>query len=73
LRILSTLLLIMLAAIPSMEAKSATAQCRKRCVVEYKFCLNRSTTKQARRECKVLEKTCKGTCGGGARSAGRAH
>ncbi len=56
------LALVALSATPAVEAKSAKAQCNDRCQVQYRFCLNRSTTKQGKRQCKVDRSKCHLTC-----------
>jgi hypothetical protein len=55
--------LIVLAAVPAGDAKSVKAQCTDRCQVQYKFCLNRTTTQKGRSQCKVERKQCHGSCG----------
>jgi hypothetical protein len=55
--------LVLLAAVPAGDAKSVKAQCTDRCQVNYKFCLNRTTTAKGRSQCKVERKNCHGTCG----------
>ena len=53
--------LALLLAAPAF-AKSPKSQCKDRCKTEYKFCLNRSTTKNAKKSCKKDRKLCKGNC-----------
>jgi hypothetical protein len=53
--------LILTVAIPEAFA-SGKGQCKTRCDSSYQFCVNRSTTKQARKSCKVDRKLCKRTC-----------
>ena len=47
---------------PLMKAASKKGECKNRCDSSYQFCLNRSTTKQAKKACKLDRKTCKRTC-----------
>jgi hypothetical protein len=54
--------LVLLMVVPELESKSVKAQCTDRCQVNYKFCLNRTTTKKGRSQCKVERKNCHGTC-----------
>jgi len=54
--------LILAVAAPSAHAASKKAQCKNRCDSNYQFCMNRSTTKQAKKSCKADRKNCKGTC-----------
>ena len=58
--ILSALILCL--AVPAAEAAGNKGECKSRCDTNYQFCLNRSTTKQARKSCKVDRKTCKKSC-----------
>ncbi len=55
--------LILALTLPAAEATSPRAQCQDRCGGQYRFCLNRSHTKQARKSCKVDRKGCKSQCG----------
>jgi hypothetical protein len=55
--------LVFLMAVPAGDAKSVKSQCMDRCQVNYKFCLNRATTKNGQRQCKAERKNCHGTCG----------
>lgn len=55
--------LVFLTAVPAVESKSVKGQCTDRCQVNYKFCLNRTTTEKGRSQCKVERKNCHGTCG----------
>jgi|HubBroStandDraft_6_1064221.scaffolds.fasta_scaffold93738_3 hypothetical protein len=55
--------LVLLTAAPAVDATSVKAQCKNRCQVNYKFCLNRATTKKGKAQCKVERKSCHGTCG----------
>jgi hypothetical protein len=59
--ILATVLLL-LAAAPAAEPKSAKSQCKSRCSLMYSACLKRTTTARGRAQCKVETKTCKGGC-----------
>ena len=54
--------LIVCVALPEAEAAGDKAKCKTRCDSNYQFCLNRSTTKGARKSCKVDRKACKTTC-----------
>ena len=56
------MIVLLVAAVPASEAKSARAQCRDHAQSEYNFCLKRSTTKRARAQCKVEVKHSKGQC-----------
>jgi hypothetical protein len=49
-------------AIPAAEAKTARSECRNRCDSTYQFCLNRATTKQAKKSCKSDRGRCKNVC-----------
>lgn len=58
--------LMLVAAAPAAESKSAMAQCKGSCSVNYSACLKRTTTKKGRAQCKLERKACsKGRCGGG--------
>ncbi len=59
---LAIALLILALAAPSAHAASKKAQCKKRCDSNYDFCMNRATTKQAKKSCKADHKSCRGTC-----------
>jgi len=54
--------LILGLALPTADAGGSKAACRNRCDSMYQFCLNRSTTKAARKSCKADFKNCKGQC-----------
>ena len=56
--------LILTLGLPAAEAAGRKGQCKNQCDAQYQFCLNRSTTKQARKSCKPGRKTCKGQCRG---------
>jgi len=43
-------------------AADKKAQCKNRCESSYQYCVNRATTKQAKKSCKVDRKNCKGQC-----------
>jgi len=53
--------LILAVSMPAFAA-SRKAQCKNRCDSSYQFCVNRATTKQAKKSCKVDRKNCKGQC-----------
>jgi hypothetical protein len=53
--------LILAVSMPAFAA-SKKAQCKNRCDSSYQFCVNRATTKQAKKSCKVDRKNCKGQC-----------
>jgi hypothetical protein len=53
--------LILAVSMPAFAA-SRKAQCKNRCDSSYQFCVNRATTKQAKKSCKVDRKNCKGSC-----------
>jgi hypothetical protein len=55
--------LILVLTPAAMLAKSPKGQCKDRCDGQYRFCRNRSTTKQAAESCKVTRKVCKSQCG----------
>ena len=55
-------ILILAVAGPAAQAKSNKRQCKNRCDSNYQFCINRATTKQARKSCKADRKTCKSSC-----------
>jgi hypothetical protein len=59
---LPLLALIFATAVPEADAKINKGQCKNRCDSNYQFCMNRSTTKQAKKSCKVDRKNCKGNC-----------
>jgi hypothetical protein len=48
--------------IPAAEAKNVRAECKNRCDSSYQFCLNRATTKQAKKACKTDRGKCKNVC-----------
>lgn len=52
--------LILVLGLPAAQAGS----CKSRCGSEYSFCLKRSTTKQARKGCKMTKKVCRTQCSG---------
>jgi len=54
--------LILALAAPAVDAASSKAQCKNRCDSNYQFCMNRATTKNAKKSCKQDRKTCKGSC-----------
>lgn len=54
--------LIVCVAVPQAEAAKDKGQCKNRCDSNYQFCVSRSTTKNARKSCKVDRKLCKSTC-----------
>jgi len=54
--------LILTVAIPEAQAAGDKGQCKSRCDSSYQFCLNRATTKNAKKSCKVDRKNCKKTC-----------
>jgi hypothetical protein len=54
--------LILAVAAPGLHATSSKSQCKTRCDSNYQFCMNRATTKQAKKSCKADRKTCKGNC-----------
>jgi hypothetical protein len=56
--------LILALGLPAAEAASRKGQCKKQCDAQYKFCLNRSITKQARKACKPGRRICKSQCRG---------
>jgi hypothetical protein len=56
--------LVLMVALPEADAASRKGQCKNQCDTQYRFCLNRSTTKQARKSCKTLRGSCKGSCRG---------
>jgi hypothetical protein len=62
-RVLGVALLLALFPFVPGEAKTPKQVCKDRCVTEYHFCLNRSLTAQARRDCKTAQKACKNLCG----------
>jgi hypothetical protein len=49
-------------AIPEADAAGNKGQCKSRCDSSYQFCLNRATTKNAKKSCKADHKTCKSSC-----------
>jgi hypothetical protein len=49
-------------AVPSADAASKQAKCRKTCDSNYGFCMNRATTKQMKKSCKSDHKGCRVTC-----------
>jgi hypothetical protein len=55
-------LLLVFVSFSSGDAKSIKQNCKDQCVSAYKFCLNRSLTDKARKNCKIDEKFCKGNC-----------
>ena len=55
--------LLLLAAAPAAEPKTAKGQCKSRCSTMYSACLKRATTAKSRQACKVERKGCKGNCG----------
>ena len=54
--------LVLLAAVPAADSKSAKSQCTDRCSVNYGLCLKRTTTAKGRSQCKIERKACKGSC-----------
>jgi hypothetical protein len=54
--------LILMLGAPASDAAGAKSQCKNICDTQYRFCLSRSLTKQARNSCKVTRRTCKGQC-----------
>ncbi len=54
--------LILSLGMPIADAAGSKGACRNRCASMYQFCLNRSTTKAARKSCRVDFKNCKGQC-----------
>jgi hypothetical protein len=61
-RFLALGLLMVLVPFAPGDAKTIKENCKDQCVSAYKFCLNRSLTSKARKDCKVIEKMCKGGC-----------
>jgi hypothetical protein len=53
--------LILAVSMPAFAADKK-GQCKNRCDSSYQFCVNRATTKQAKKSCKVDRKNCKGQC-----------
>jgi hypothetical protein len=47
----------------SKPSRSGVSTCKSRCSVQYKFCTSHATTKDARKACAAVRKTCKGQCG----------
>jgi hypothetical protein len=60
----AVVVLILGVALPAwaVDKKSPKGQCSDRCQSTYQFCLNRATTKDARKACKVNKKPCKKQC-----------
>lgn len=56
-------ILILGLMLPIANAAGPVGACKNRCASMYQFCLNRSTTKAARKSCRVDFKNCKGQCG----------
>jgi len=56
------LLFVLFPFVPG-DAKTIQQTCKDRCGTEYKFCLNRSLTNKARKDCKTQRSTCKHGCG----------
>ena len=56
------LLVGLLLLAPAAESKSAKAQCKDRCSINYSLCLKRTTTKKGRSQCQAERSRCKGTC-----------
>lgn len=54
--------LLLLAAAPAAETKTAKGSCKSRCSVMYSACLKRATTSRGRAQCKVERSSCKGGC-----------
>ena len=44
------------------DAKTIKENCKDQCVSAYHFCLNRAVTSKARKDCKVIERQCRGGC-----------
>jgi len=61
-RFLALGLLIVLVPFAPGDAKTIKQACKDQCVSSYHFCLNRSLTSKARKDCKTVQKTCKGGC-----------
>jgi hypothetical protein len=55
--------LLLAMTLPAANARNYKKECKDHCVSQYKFCLNRSTTKGARKACKAERKVCKSHCG----------
>ena len=53
---------ILFAAVPQADAAGNKGQCKTRCDSTYQFCLNRATTKAAKKSCKIDHKSCKTGC-----------
>ena len=49
-------------SVPGAEAAPKKGDCKDRCDSIYQFCVNRATTKQAKKSCKVDRKSCKHVC-----------
>jgi hypothetical protein len=62
-RFLALGLLLVLVPFTPGDAKTIKQNCKDQCSSSYHFCLNRSLTSQARKDCKVAQKMCKGGCG----------
>jgi len=62
-RVLAIGLLVTLVPFAPGDAKTIKQACKDHCVSEYHFCLNRSLTSKARKDCKKSEKVCRGGCG----------
>ena len=54
--------LILTIAIPEAEAAGTKAVCKNHCDSNYGMCVNRATTKNARKSCKTDRKLCKSGC-----------
>jgi len=54
--------LVVCIALPEADGAGNKAQCKNRCDSNYQFCLNRATTKAARKSCKADRKLCYSTC-----------
>jgi hypothetical protein len=55
-------LMLLLAAAPVAEPKSAKSTCKDRLQVQYRACLKRTTTGKGRSQCKVERNTAQKTC-----------
>ena len=68
-RILVPALFLMLASFANAQpqiskpSRQGVSACKNRCSVQYKFCKSHATTKNARKSCAAVRKTCKGGCG----------
>ena len=56
------MLVLLAAAVPATEAKTARGSCLAQAQTQYKFCLKRSTTGKGRSMCKVSLKQSRKQC-----------